>query len=473
MVERVLAATGAAESTGAFLSQSSVSAAADADLLEFRVEASSADWAMRLATAYARQFTRYRQELDRKALETARQELERRIAELRDASGGDRTSLEETLLAKEQELRTLEALQPANGFLVRAADEATRIQPRVTRNVLVGVIVGLLAAAGFAFLVEALDTRLRSATEIADRLGIPLLARIRNPGLITRLHRRRALSGAPSGSHGKSNGRPRFDVEAAGNRELVVLSGARLAALSDPYGEEAEAFRVLRTNLDFARLDGSWFKTIMVTSAVEDEGKSTVVANLAVTLARTGSRVLALDLDLRQPCLERLFGLSARPGITDVALGRSTFEAALTPLAVVETGGDPASPVPLGASEALELLASGPLPPDAGEFAGTAALLEILDAAATRSDVVLIDTPPLLRFGDALTISRHVDALIVVTKLDVIRRPALDELERILASCPTRKLGVVVLGSGVDQAYGPRSGVYAPPTSGPHELASR
>ena len=145
---------------------------------------------------------------------------------------------------------------------------------------------------GLAFLFEALDTRIRSAAEVARRLGLPLLARI------------------PA---------PRKKLQRADNLVMVA----------EPSSGSAEAFRVLRTNLEFARLDSD-VRSILVTSAVEPEGKSTTAANLAVALARAGRRVVLVDLDLRRPYVDRFFRLFREPGITDVALGEVSLDEALT-----------------------------------------------------------------------------------------------------------------------------------------------
>jgi Mrp family chromosome partitioning ATPase len=102
----------------------------------------------------------------------------------------------------------------------------------------------------------------------------------------------------------------------------------------------------------------------------------------------------------------------------------------------------------------LELLPSGPLPPNVGEFMGTPALADILAQLRERADVVLIDTTPLLHVGDAIALSAKVDAVLVVTRLNLVRRPVIAELVRVLESCPAAKLGFVLAGAEADQAYG-------------------
>src|SRR5207248_5402412 len=132
---------------------------------------------------------------------------------------------------------------------------------------------------------------------------------------------------------------------------------------------EAEAFRVLRTNLDFVNLERN-ARSIIITSAVEAEGKSTTVSNLAVAVARTGRRVLLVDLDLRRPTIDQFFRLGTGPGLTNVVLGDAALEDAIVRVAVPESelvtrvSGNGHSPV----GGFLDVLASGPVPPNAGEF---------------------------------------------------------------------------------------------------------
>jgi capsular exopolysaccharide synthesis family protein len=420
LAKRVLEATGLEDrSPASLLAASEVSSRANADLLEFRVRDGDPDLAARLTTAYAHQFTIYRHELNTESLRSARQTLSTRISQL--LAEGDRRSLlyARTLIEKEEQLRTMEALESSNAVLLRRAEGATQVQPKPIRNGALGVAVGLILGIGLALLMEALDTRVRSVEEITTRLGLPLLARIPEP---PRKLRRRD----------------------------------RLVMLDEPRGVHAEAFRMLRTNIDFANLEQG-ARTIMVTSAVQEEGKSTTVANLAVAFTRAGKRVVLVDLDLRRPFIPRFFGLTGRPGLTEVALGNVGLEDALARVPIPETERAPTTLVGNGRRPAeglLELLPSGPIPPNAGDFVGSRALQEILEELRERADLVLIDVPPLLHVGDAMSLAAHVDALILVLRVSALRRPMLSELRRLLSTCPTASLGLVVAGADAEADYG-------------------
>ena len=224
---------------------------------------------------------------------------------------------------------------------------------------------------------------------------------------------------------------------------------------------------MLRTNLDFASLDRD-ARTIMVTSAVEQEGKSTTIANLAIAMARAGQRVVLVDLDLRRPYLGKFFGLDG-PGVTQVALGHVPLEQALARVTIADpdagqtsASGGSLVEVTAGGNGAgyakvvkgvLDVLPSGPIPPDPGAFVNTQALSEILTELRDRFDVVLIDAPPALRVGDAMTLSSKVDGVIVVVRMKVVRRHMLNELARQLGAMPTPVLGFVVTAAGDEQGY--------------------
>jgi polysaccharide biosynthesis transport protein len=426
VAERTLRATGLSDrSPDSLLSNSIVSADPNTDLLEFRVRDTNETVARRLATEYANQFTIYRSELDTAAIVRARKEVKRRIRQLA-ASGDRRSTLYTSLVDKDQQLETMETLQTSNASLLREADSARKVRPRPVRNALLGVILGLGLGLAIALLLEALDTRVRSDDEIVERLRLPLLGRIPKP--------------------------PRKQAN-----QLVMLS--------DPDGIEAETFRMLRANLEFVNLEPQ-AKTIMFTSATQEEGKSTTVANLAVALARAGRRVVLVDLDFRRPSIERFFrrngtpGTPDAPGVTDVAVGDIALGDALMAIPLVSPGQSDA----LGARRdarmegTLHILATGPLPPNAGEFIGSQVLSDILKKVGSLADIVLIDSPPMLHVGDAMTLSATVDALVVVTRLRVVRRPMLNELLRALDTSRAFKLGFVLTGVSLSDTY--REGYY-------------
>jgi Mrp family chromosome partitioning ATPase len=401
--------------------ESSVTPRPDADFLSFCVTDRDRELAAAFATEYARQFIVYRRQLDTSALVAAREEVTGRIAQLA-AAGQSRSALYESLVEKEQQLSTMATLVTANRFLIGPAVDARQVSPRPVRNGLLGLVLGLAFGLALAFLWEALDTRLRTGEAVSDRLGIPLLGRIPRPSRRMR-------------------------------------DGDRLAMLEEPTSLPSEAYRTLRANLEYAGEDRG-VHTIMVTSALDGEGKSTTAANLAVALARVGRDVVLIDLDLRRPSLHRFFGLNGRPGVTHVAFGRARLEESLVriPILTAPTNGNGVLPPPTAGQRrrvgSLRVLGSGALPPDPGEFAASGRLRELLGNLAESSDVVLVDAPPLLGVGDALAASGAVDALVLVSRLEKLRRPVLDELKRVLDRCPAPALGFVVTGADADHAYG-------------------
>jgi succinoglycan biosynthesis transport protein ExoP len=403
----------------AFLASSSATAGTNADILTFTFTNRDPQLASRLATAYARAYVRYRLAVDTAPINAALTEVQNELKSL--PSHG---ALYNNLVDKMTQLRTLAALKSANASVVRDAGAAMQTAPRTKRNVILGVLLGLFLGVGLAFLRETLDTRVRSAEAIGERLELPLLARLPAPSKRLR-------------------------------------TDNRLTMLAEPSGVQAEAFRMLRTNLEFASL-GKTAKIVMVTSATEQEGKSTTIANLAVALARSGKHVVLVDLDLRRPFVDRFFDIGEGPGLTQVALGIVPLGRAITRVAI--SGGDPVLyPDSNGNGNgnghkpqvgALDVLPSGPIPPDPGEFVGTARLTEILEHLREHADIVLVDAPPLFHVGDGLVLSAKVDAVMVVTRLDVMRRGMLTELSRLLDTMPAEKLGFVVTGADEEESYG-------------------
>jgi polysaccharide biosynthesis transport protein len=424
LLERTVEAAGAPLTPGQLLADSGVRPKGDADFLVFTVRSGERALATELANVYAREFTLYRRDFDTQVLRGARVQLGERIQELEAGGLGPESDLYTSLVDREQQLRTFEALQTSNTYVVRPASGANQIEPRPQRNGVLGLLLGLVLGHGLAFLWNALDRRVRSEKEIERALGIPLAARLPAP-----------------------------------SRQLR-RSGS-LAMLAEPSGRDAEMYRTLRTSFEFLSL-GSPMQTIMVTSAAEGEGKSTTIANLAVAFARTGRRTVLVDLDLRRPALARLLDLPQRPGITDVVLGHVPLESALRRIPL--TGESPVRARGNGGRAVagfLEVLPSGTIPPDPGDLVRTAALAEVLDRLKARADVIVVDAPPLLAVGDTLALSSQVDGLLVVTSFPRVTRPILSELARLLAMSSARPIGFVMTGTRRAQTYGHPYDVYA------------
>jgi succinoglycan biosynthesis transport protein ExoP len=400
------------------LENSSVKGSPDSDFLTFTVRNGDAAASAVLATAYANAYANFRLALDTSTIKRARRELESQIVLLRES--GDKTSaVYGDLVTKAQQLRTMELLQERNS-VVEPAEAGSQIAPTPKRSAVLGLLVGLLLGTAIAFLWEALDKRVRSEGEIEQRLGMPILSFLPEPP--------RHLRGA-----------------------------GRLAMMDEPGEVHAEAVRRLRTNVEFANLDGE-ARTIMITSSVEREGKSTTIANLAVALARAGRSVVLVDLDLRKPTIAHFFGYRGTAGITDVVLGKAMLDDVIVNIPLLSdpskgaTGRETRTARGRSSGE-LTVLPAGPAPASPGEFVGTLALAGVLEQLRGRFDLVLIDAPPICVVGDAMTLSARVDALIVVARLGVLQKSKLEELRRELASSPVRKLGVVVTGAPLDGAY--------------------
>jgi polysaccharide biosynthesis transport protein len=411
-----------------FLDESFVSASEETDLLTFSVVDANRELAPRLATEYGRQFTLYRTELDTRTLSAARRAVEAQLDTLK-SEGKESSALYADLADKQQQLRTLETLYTSRAVLVRPAAGAAQIQPKPVRNGIIGGMLGVVLALVFAFLAEALDTRVRSGDDIGEKLGLPLLARVPEPPRRLRKQNQLVMVEAPNQRH-------------------------------------AEAFRMLRTNLDFVNLEVK-ARAILVTSAGAGEGKSTTAANLAISLARTGRRVLLADFDVRAPVLGRFFDIEGRPGLTSVALGEVELDEAITAIAAEDTA-DSRVEIPAPTAGALtnggppgdlpavmEVLTTGPVPPNPGEFLTSRRVAGILGQLRARCDVLLIDAAPLLDASETLALMGQLDALLLVARLNSLRSSMLTELQRILRTCPIPALGYVLTGAGMEPGHPP------------------
>jgi succinoglycan biosynthesis transport protein ExoP len=391
------------------LLNSHVTPSVNADLLRFTVDDSDPGIAARLAQAYAEAFTAYRISLNTKQLADAYKELQVRIGQLR-AAGQTTSALYRQLVGNAQQLRTLELLQTPD-VVVKPATHASQIAPRPLRAGLLGAGIGVLLGLALGFLWEALDKRVRTEGEIEDTLGLPILARV------------------PPHAPGMRGG---------------------LWIIHDSESPRADAVRRLRTNLEFANLDRK-ARMIMITSAIQEEGKSTTAADLAVAFAQAGRDVTLVDLDLRKPTLAELFRLRPTMGLTDVVIGRTPLEKAIVSVPLPAAGSIAESRG--GSVGSLRVLPAGTLPASPGQFIGTEALAHLLERLREEHSLVLVDTPPLLAVGDAGSLSAHMDGIVVIARLERITRGILTRLAHELQSSGASKLGVVITGMKIRPTY--------------------
>jgi capsular exopolysaccharide synthesis family protein len=260
--------------------------------------------------------------------------------------------------------------------------------PNVRLNVALGLLLGLAVGTGLAILREVLDTRVRNADDVA---------RVTDTSVI--------------GAIG-------FDEDAPRHPLIVQTS---------PHSQRSEAFRRLRTNLQFLDI-ADRPHSIVVTSSLPGEGKSTTAINVAITLADAGSRVALVDADLRRPSVAKYMGLEGSAGLTTVLIGRATLDDVIQPWG----------------NGQLHVLPSGQVPPNPSELLGSTSMAQLLQTLTDRYDMVVVDTPPLLPVTDAAILAKLTGGALVVVGADKLHRNQLGESVGALETVGARILGIVL-----------------------------
>ncbi|WP_413452519.1 polysaccharide biosynthesis tyrosine autokinase [Georgenia phoenicis] len=260
--------------------------------------------------------------------------------------------------------------------------------PNTTRNLALGLVLGLLLGVGVALLRQVLDTKVRDESDISAVTEATPLATV--------------------------------PVDPAATDHPVFMH-------DDSMGARAEAIRRLRTNLQFVDF-GDRPSSIVVTSSVPGEGKTTTAINLAASLADAGARVILVDADLRRPSVAKYMGFEGRVGLTTVLIGRANVEDVVQPWQ----------------GTSLDILPSGQIPPNPSELLGSRAMTRLLGDLAGTYDVVIIDSPPLLPVTDAAILSKLVGGTLVVAGADRLHKPQLRTSLEALAKVDAHVLGIVL-----------------------------
>lgn len=260
--------------------------------------------------------------------------------------------------------------------------------PNTRLNLVLGLVIGLALGIGAAVLRSTLDSRIRGEADLRRVTEAPLLGAIA------------------------------FDQDAVKN-PLLTQAGAQ--------SQRAETFRQLRTNLQFANVSGQ-ARTVLVTSSLPGEGKSTTATNLAIALAQSGKAVCLIDADLRRPMVADYLGLDRNAGLTTALVGDADVND------VLQHWGD----------DNLYVLASGQIPPNPSELLGSPEMEDLISRLEQAFDAVIIDAPPLLPVTDAAVVSRHVGGVIVVVGAQKLRQPDLTKALNSLELVGAAVLGIVL-----------------------------
>ena len=489
IAQRAVTAAGVpGESASDLLAASTVTPSQTDDFLTFTVTDAQRARAMRLATAYAGQYVAYFRQYQSAQLAAASKAVQGQIQQLQ-GEGRQSTPLYANLVGQANQLAAAAAVAGTTGAVVSATHAGAAGSP-ILRDVLFALVLALIVGLGLAFLRDALDPRVRSAEEMGDHLQLRLLGRLPRPPRSLRRATTPVTLGDPESPYAEPYRMLRTSVEfmigrGAGEGTNGVIVPARSAA-------------------------GGY--RLMVTSAVAGEGKSTTVANLGVAFAQAGRKVLLVDLDFRRPSLAHFFGIDPRRGLVDVITGSVRLSDVVSKISLLRGAAaghsgasQPPSSPPDGQSESvyrasdkfvmsggrrrhltsaspgqgtgegrpedfsqavykaahrtrgsrgsLRILPFGTPAPHTLDASLLDGIGQVLDELKTDDELVLIDSPPILRVGDALALTSHVDGLLVIGSLRTLSAPLLRELRRVIDESPVDKLGFILTGAELEEGY--------------------
>lgn len=351
-----------------------------------------------------------------------------------------------TLLASRDEAELVMAQEVPNVTVIMPASKPVYpVKPVEGLNYLIGGLVGLLFGILLCFIQESMDTSIRSYDDVEAFLKLSVL------GTIPQL---RSMEKAAKGLGGQK----------------PIPQRARLVAIFSPHAHEMESFKTLRATL-LQIMQTQNKKVFLFTSSDRGEGKSTVIANLAVAMAQMGKRILVLESNLRRPSLFKIFGLAREPGLSDVLLGKIPWKEAVrtsTDLLTGELALDEVMHV--HGIEHLSILTCGTLVTNPSELLNSPKLDELLKEFRQNFDVIFIDTPPALLVTDAGSLSSKVDGTIIVYQSGQTGKETLKRTKSSLVNMNAEILGIVINGTrfGAEMGAAPYYHQYTEDDPEPH-----
>jgi capsular exopolysaccharide synthesis family protein len=380
--------------------------AGQSDVVTISARDPSPSQAARIANAYAHQYIVFQRNANTSKLHQTAKVVQSQIAQARAQKNHAQVS---NLTSTAQQLQALASLQTGDAEVIQTARTPTApSSPQTKRDAILALLVGVIAGLALANLAERLDRRFHTVEAVEEFYARPVLGRIPQS---------RAL-------------------------QQMSWQGRRLGAA------EVEAFTLLRTSLRYFHQGESGLRTLMLTSATSGDGKSTIAVFLSAAAARSGTRVLLVECDLRHAGLGPKLGLPQLGGLSDILAGDQTLDAVVQH----QPPWGPSDPVTTGPGW-FDVVLSGPVPPNPSDLLESPRMLAFLKEAEAKYDLVILDAPPAPIVADALPLMLRVGGVVLVTRLNHTTRDGTQRLIQQLDHLGIRPLGIVVNGDRMRDEY--------------------
>jgi uncharacterized protein involved in exopolysaccharide biosynthesis/Mrp family chromosome partitioning ATPase len=331
-----------------------------------------------------------------------------------------KTRHQEALIKESEGVEEVTIVRPAS-------DATTPAGTEMVNTVLVGALLGLFLGVVLAFIRETLDTSIGTIEDVESYLGVRVLGIV--PHIDPRETMERLIQRRPALAD--------MDPDALQSHALLITH-------FDPKSPVAEAYRTLRTNIQFERMERGG-KVLVVTSPTLQEGKTTTIVNLALTMAQNGQKTLLVGANMRRPSIYRFFGIEREPGLSDILVGNAQWRDCVRGVADILMGRFEMEDVMAAPGlDNLHIIEAGPIPPNPSELLSTPAMTEFLRAVAADYDVVLIDTPPILPVTDSAIVAGKADGVLLVYQAGKVGRLVLKRAKTHLESARAHVWGVVL-----------------------------
>lgn len=323
--------------------------------------------------------------------------------------------LEELNTSIAQKIQELDIETDNGGYaldILNSPSYAEQTEPSMLKIFAITTFIGMVVGTGLGYLVEIADKTFRTPSEIAQQLGMRVMGHV--PILSTR----------------------KVDAKDSKLHESLI-------AYHLPKSQQAESFRAIRTNL-FFNAQGKDSQIIQITSPTPGDGKSTLAANLAVSIAQSGKRVLLLDADLRRPTVDYLFNIDSEQGFASILSGDSTIKEAVFDCEV----------------DGLQLMPVGKRPPNPAELLTSTKLFDFFETLREKYDFIIIDSPPMLAVTDPCSVAARADGVILAMRIKKNVKLSAGRAKEVLDSVNANIMGIVVNGAGMVQGHYSNSAAY-------------